>query len=332
MRTSGGALLDPRVKRSLPTLVVAVMIALLCSFLLPIATSRDDASAALPCPCSLWSTSTTPGTVDGGDPGANVELGVKFTSDLDGFVTGVRFYKAAANTGPHTGTLWSSSGTELASGTFAGESASGWQQMLFASPVAVTAGTTYVVSYHTTAGHYSIDVNFFTSNYDNAPLHAPSSASSGGNGVFVYGSHAFPTDTFQAANYWVDVVFATDTTPPQVTSTVPADGASDVPTGVSLTVTFNEAIQPGSGSFTLTGPGNTPVAGSVAYTSSGITFTPSSELAPNTTYTATVSGVLDLGGNAMSAPVQWSFTTSPASTPSEASTPPSIGIVPSFTG
>ena len=315
------------------------MITLLCSALLSMA-SRHDASAALPCPCSLWSTSTTPGTVDGGDPGADVELGVKFTSDLDGFVTGVRFYKAAANTGAHTGTLWSSSGTELASVTFAGESASGWQQMLFGSPVAVAAGTTYVVSYHTTTGHYSFDSDYFASNYDNAPLHAPSSASSGGNGVYVYGSHAFPDLVFLDRNYWVDVVFATDATPPQVTSTVPTSGASGVPTGVAPSAAFGEPIESGSGSFTLTGPGSTPVVGSVAYSTSGMTFTPSTELAPDTTYTATVGVVQDLGGNAMTEPTQWSFATIHASTPATIQiapppiqiAPPPIQIAPPFTG
>ena len=44
------------------------------------------------CPCTLFG-STRSGHADGGDAGANVELGVKFTSDIDGFVTGVRFYK-----------------------------------------------------------------------------------------------------------------------------------------------------------------------------------------------------------------------------------------------
>ena len=50
-----------------------------------------------------------PAPVDDGDP-ASVELGTKFRSDINGFITGVRFYKAAANTGTHTGTLWSSTG------------------------------------------------------------------------------------------------------------------------------------------------------------------------------------------------------------------------------
>ena len=43
-----------------------------------------------------------------------VELGVRFKADLDGTITGVRFYKATANTGTHVGNLWTASGTLLA--------------------------------------------------------------------------------------------------------------------------------------------------------------------------------------------------------------------------
>ena len=130
-------------------------------------------SAGAPsCPCTLFGP-TVPTIVDGGDPGANVELGVKFTADTAGSVTGVRFYKSAANTGVHLGSLWSSTGMLLASATFAGESASGWQQVTFSQPVAVTAGATYVASYHTTTGHYSATGQGFAIPLDNAPLHAP---------------------------------------------------------------------------------------------------------------------------------------------------------------
>ena len=46
-----------------------------------------------------------------------VEVGVRFRADQGGTITGVRFYKAAANTGTHVGNLWSSTGTLLASAT-----------------------------------------------------------------------------------------------------------------------------------------------------------------------------------------------------------------------
>ena len=128
------------------------------------------------CPCTLWSTSTTPSHVDSGDLNS-VELGVKFRSDINGFVDGLRFFKSAANTGTHVGSLWTSTGALLAQGTFSNESASGWQQLSFTNPVPVTANATYVVSYHTTVGHYSFDSSYFVaSGVDNGPLHGLTSS------------------------------------------------------------------------------------------------------------------------------------------------------------
>ncbi len=150
---------------------------------------------------------SSPATVDAGDA-SSVVIGVKFTSDVAGSVTGIRFYKASANTGTHVGALWSASGTLLAQGTFSGELASGWQGVTFASPVPITANTTYVASYLAPNGHYSLNGGAFASPVDNAPLHALSDLASP-NGVFVYGSQlAFPSSSFNAGNYWVDVLFA----------------------------------------------------------------------------------------------------------------------------
>ncbi len=141
---------------------------------------------------------------------SSVELGVKFKSDVSGSITGIRFYKGPSNTGTHVGNLWSATGTKLASVTFTGESASGWQQATFATPVAITAGTVYVASYFAPVGHYSANGSYFTAAVDNAPLHALKDGTSGGNGVYAYaGASTFPTNTYNSANYWVDVVFST---------------------------------------------------------------------------------------------------------------------------
>lgn len=168
---------------------------------------------------SILSNAGVPKEIDSNDAQA-VELGLKFKSDVAGTVTGVRFYKSAANTGTHTGSLWSSTGTRLATVTFTNESSSGWQQATFSTPVTVTANTTYVVSYHTDAGHYSDSLGGFTNQIANTPLRALTDGSSGPNGVYIYGKSAFPTNGWKAANYWVDVVFKpkeTTTTPPPTT-------------------------------------------------------------------------------------------------------------------
>jgi hypothetical protein len=155
----------------------------------------------------IWPATATPGVVTQPDPSA-VELGVKFRSDVAGLVHGIRFYKGPSNTGTHTGTLWSIGGTPLATAVFTGESASGWQQVTFAAPVAITANTVYVASYHTNTGNYAGDADYFASaGVDNPPLHALQTGVSGGNGVYAYGASTFPANTYRAANYWVDVLF-----------------------------------------------------------------------------------------------------------------------------
>jgi hypothetical protein len=162
------------------------------------------------CPCSIWASTATPGTPADADSSA-VEVGVKVRSDVAGYVTGIRFYKGTGNTGTHVAHLWSSTGTLLATGTFSGESATGWQQVSFASRVAITAGTTYVASYYAPVGRYAADAGFFaTAGVDNPPLHALEEGTDGADGVYRYGSGGgFPTSTWQSSNYWVDVVFTT---------------------------------------------------------------------------------------------------------------------------
>jgi len=103
---------------------------------------------------SIWDNSTLPQTLDGG-PDIPVELGMKFSSDEDGYITGARFYKASTNTGVHVANLWTNTGTLLATATFTAETGSGWQQVGFPRPVQIAANTVYVVSYHTNVGHYS---------------------------------------------------------------------------------------------------------------------------------------------------------------------------------
>ena len=100
---------------------------------------------------TIWPSNPTPAIVDGGDT-SSVELGVKFRSETAGSILGIRFYKSAANIGTHIGSLWSINGNRLATATFSGETASGWQQVNFATPVAIQANAVYVASYFTPSG------------------------------------------------------------------------------------------------------------------------------------------------------------------------------------
>lgn len=150
----------------------------------------------------------TPAIITVSDPNA-VELGVKFRSDVNGTITGLRFYKSAENTGTHIGNLWTNDGVLLASATFSNETDSGWQQVDLSAPVAIAANTTYVASYHTTTGCYSADPAYFASSgFANSPLRALANGEDGPNGVYRYGAGGlFPDQTYNSTNYWIDVVF-----------------------------------------------------------------------------------------------------------------------------
>jgi hypothetical protein len=255
----------------------------------------------------------TPGNPSASD-GHAVELGVKFNSSLAGYITGIRFYKGSGNTGTHVGYLWTNTGTLLASATFTGESSSGWQRVNFSTPIGIAANTTYVASYLAPAGHYADDQNYFASSgVTNGPLTALSNSASGGNGVYLYGtSGGFPTNTYRSTNYWVDVLFSNQPSPPTVTAMTPANGATGVSiTAPNITATFSEPVQSSTITFTLQDPSNNIVPATLSYNASTdtATLTPNAALAHLTTYTVTVSGAQDYAGNAMSSPVTWTFTT-----------------------
>ncbi|MFF5109281.1 ice-binding family protein [Streptosporangium sp. NPDC000509] len=156
---------------------------------------------------SLWDNTAVPASRSHPDPKAST-AGVKFRAATAGTVSGIRFYKGPQNTGTHIGGLWTSGGQLLASATFTNETASGWQQVNFPAPVNIAANTTYIASYHSTSGFYSVTRPYFTTQYANTPLLALANGAEGGNGVYKYGAtNSFPTDAYLASNYWVDVVF-----------------------------------------------------------------------------------------------------------------------------
>jgi len=174
--------------------------------------AADNASAASNepsitlVPTSIWIAADSPQSFD--TDSSPLELGVKFRPLVNGQVTGVKFYKGSGNTGTHVGTLWSAGGSNLASVTFSGETSSGWQQATFSTPVSVTAGTTYVVSYSAPNGHISYTPNYFATNgITSQYLTAMATGVDGGNGVFADPAGNFPSTTFNSTNYWVDATF-----------------------------------------------------------------------------------------------------------------------------
>ena len=278
----------PRPRR-LPV-AVTVVLAVLMS-LVPVvaleAIGASPAGADAICPCSLWSNATTPVIADFDDAQA-VELGVQFSSTTSGYVTGVRFFKGAGNTGEHIGSLWTSNGVLLAQATFTAESGTGWQQVSFAAPVAVVAGTTYVASYHTNTGHYAVDPGYFVDHgYTNAPLSAPGGDTATPNGLFTYSpTPTFPTGSFNGNNYWVDVTFSSQPQPVSVTVELGAelDAEGHLP-AAERHRDLQRRLDPGrhrSATWTSSNPaaGTVSPAGVLSATATG-----------STTLTATIDGV-----------------------------------------
>ncbi len=239
---------------------------------------------------------SAPNNPDAGD-GSSLELGVKFRADVDGWVRGVRFYKAAANTGTHIGNLWTANGQLLARATFTGETGSGWQSVTFDQRVEIDAGTTYVASYFAPNGHYAATLDAFTSAVVNAPLRALADSTSS-NGLYAYnGTTAFPSGSYRASNYWVDVLFEPEAAPGPVTDVAATAGRA------SATVSWS----PPSTGGAATSYQVTPYIGSTAQTPKTVTGSPLpvtttvTGLTPGTAYTFRVRGVNTNGSGTLSA-------------------------------
>jgi Domain of unknown function (DUF4082)/Bacterial Ig domain len=252
------------------------------------------------CPCSIWNSSSAPATADSGDA-TPVDLGVKFRADSDGSILGVRFYKATKNTGTHVGHVWSSTGTLLGSATFANESASGWQQVSFGTPIPVTANTTYIVSYYAPTGHYAGDSDFFAqSGVDTPPLHALANGVDGPNGVYATGaSGTFPNSSFRMTNYWVDVVYTSSNTY-SISGSIAGSGGSGAILNLSGQATTSTTAD-GTGNYTFSGEINgtytvTPSNPGVTFAPASRTVTINSGVVTGVNFTATVTNPLSISG------------------------------------
>lgn len=245
-----------------------------------------------------------------------IEIGMKFSATIGGNIIGARYYKGTGQTGTKAAHLWTRTGTLLATGTFTGETASGWQQVLFSSPIGITASTTYVISFFSPNGHYARDEDYFNSAKINGYLRGLANGEDGSNGVYIYNAtSAFPTGTYLKSNYWIDVLFnpSLDVTAPTVTAVTPLNSATDVSIGTAVTATFSEAmIAITTATMELRNPATTLITSTVSYNAGTkvATLTPNSSLANNTVYTAKVlTGAEDIAGNNIASDYTWTFTT-----------------------
>jgi hypothetical protein len=284
------------------------------------------------CPCTIFTLAQGPVAPDNdGNDGNDITLGVKFQAAYDGTIAGIRFFAGASdNSSDHSVQLFRLDGTSIATATQPiGQSTipNGWNEILFSSPIPITANTVYVATYYSPGGNYTLTDNSFLTPLIRGPLTVIAddvigNGNQGPNGVFDYGT-AFPISGFQATNYWVDVDYSNgvDQSPPTVLLTSPVNGATNINVNSFISATFSENIDPTTVNGTtliLKDASNAIIPATVNYTSSSKTATiiPSSALDYTATYTATVkggpSGIKDLAGNSLAVDYVWSFSTATA--------------------
>ncbi|XOB42348.1 MAG: Ig-like domain-containing protein [Candidatus Nealsonbacteria bacterium] len=109
-----------------------------------------------------------------------------------------------------------------------------------------------------------------------------------------------------------EILFTVDLTAPGITSRTPGINAVGVDANTDITVVFKEDVacsDEWSACITLSDGGS--ISGSADYDSNTKTliFNPDSPLESNTEFTATLTGITDLGGNSLTGTTGWSFTT-----------------------
>ncbi len=280
------------------------------------------------CPCNLFSPVLVPALQDlstqDGRSGAgpwSYEMGVKIRVAQPMRLSSIRFFKSPQETGTHVGRVWTASGTQLAQVTFTGESSSGWQEQQLAVPLDLAANTTYVVSVNANAYFVTTGGGLATA-VTSGPL---SSVADGANGVHGQAAGQFPTSSWNNSNYFIDAVVVSPpevSSPPTVTASSPADGATGVATGSSVTATFSRTMDAAtitSAAFTLkrTSDGQAvPAVISYDPLSNTATLTPASVLASSTGYTASIStSVTAADGLALATAYSWSFATTTSACP-----------------
>ena len=134
------------------------------------------------------------------------ELGSEFQTRADGFITKVRLFTHASETGNHTIRLWVLNGStySLLAGPYTWNFSAGthgWRQYPLTTPVAVQASKTYIISI--TNG---TDLNYEKS--ENFPANTSNTYVRYTRGVYGTTLGTVPTQTYASSCYFRDVVFS----------------------------------------------------------------------------------------------------------------------------
>ena len=90
----------------------------------------------------------------------------------------------------------------------------------------VAANVVYVASYYTSSGIYAATGQGLRSAISNGSSLTTLSSDRGASGVFTYNAPGFPTNSYNATNYWVDVLFATGPYDFKLTGVTDSNGCS----------------------------------------------------------------------------------------------------------
>ncbi len=188
---------------------------------------------------SLFTTQTPVRTnlTDGTGSNGDYELGMEFQSAKSGQINAIRYYKAASEIGTHIGKIWSSTGQELASVTFANETAAGWQQQTLATPLTIAANTNYVVSVNANQ-YYVTTNNGIATTITNGDI---SAIADGSNGVYNETPSTFPTQSYQNSNYFRDIVF-TPVNAPAANGTISLSGTPTQTQILTATISDSDGL------------------------------------------------------------------------------------------
>jgi hypothetical protein len=140
-----------------------------------------------------------------------VEVGLRFSVTVPGSITGVRYFATRSSRAGRTGSLWTGSGSRLATVRFSRSAATGWRSAAFRHAVHVVPGRTYVVSYYAPRGRYAVQRQGLRTRLIRGHLRAAKDS-----GVYRFGrGDRFPDHPGGRSNFLVDVTFVSAPGPTQ---------------------------------------------------------------------------------------------------------------------
>lgn len=200
----------------------------------------------------------------------SMEVGLRFSSDRDGRVVALQFYRSEKQDGSYIGTIWSADGDALGHAVFAKSDQVGWQTASLDEPVRIEANESYTASYFAKDGYPAATRDFFTEVYSRYGLTVPVN----GGVSKISAKSMMPTGYLRGTNYMVDVVFVTSLDrEPQPVPTPSPTTVSPTPTTSPTTTT----PRPSPTTPSTTTPSATPTTTTPSATPTPTSASPSAQ-------------------------------------------------------